>query len=59
MINKLLYTAIFIMSFLIGVAYMLDDFISIGIIIILTIVLILYATGNEYITNLLHSCKWL
>jgi 1,4-dihydroxy-2-naphthoate octaprenyltransferase len=59
MINKILYTTIFMMSFLIGVAYMLDDFISIGIIIILTIVLILYTIGNRYIKNLLHSCKWL
>jgi hypothetical protein len=59
MINKILNTTIFIMAFLIGFAVNLNDIISTGIIIVLTIVLILYAIGNRYIQKLLHSCKWL
>lgn len=59
MIDWFLYVTIFFMSILIGIAYILNDYYSILFAMILTTVLILYAKGNKYIQNLLHSCKWL
>jgi len=58
-VNRILFITIIIFSLLIGIAYAFEDYISLFIVIFLSLILIFYVQNKFNIRNYLHSCKWL